>query len=431
MMIALLLLFLFACAVKAAWLVRSRTDAPLLLCQCAGIASAVAALGFGYALLLFADVTDPVLAIALACAVLLAVVWAWPHAAEWLRSSRLPRLDAWSAVMAIGALWFTYRFVGFSYRWGGFDGWAQWNMHARFLIGETDWKALLETRFAHPDYPLMLPAIIAVGWRALGAVEASIPMLISAGVAALLIASVHGAVRAWAMRPVAAAAVLFLCLDPDFARCAASQYADTLLALWMLLAAVFLSRADSASRQELLLAGFFAGCAAWTKNEGVAFFAAMLLVTTWISRDRIKAVLRFLLGAALPLVVLIWYKVVYAPPSDLAGPHGIAWTTAADPQRHWTILVSASGHLMQKAPFFLLLLIAGMVYWRRIRSRRIMALVLLMGAASYATYLITPYDLAWHVTHSADRLAHQLVPLLVMALATAFKSKPLVSAQPC
>jgi hypothetical protein len=418
MMLAVLLLFLLAVALKCAALVRRATGASDALSAVAGMGAAFAFCGLCYPILLFMGAPPMVMGAVLLAAAVGAVAWAWPERVA-LASRWRPgwRCDAWDALLAAGGLLFVWRFIGHSYRWGGFDGWAQWNMHARFLVGEGDWRALLETRFAHPDYPLMQPALIAAGWRALGTIDALVPMLLSALVAAGLLVGLHAAVRSVTGKALAAAAVLLCCIDPAFARCAASQYADTLLAFWLLLAMAFLLRAQAASRIDPLLAGFFAACAAWTKNEGIACFVAIGAAALIALRGHRGGLPRFLLGALPPLAVLLWFKLRFAPPSDLAGPAGIAWASVLDPNRHALVLATGAGYLLREAGMFLpVLTVLLAVGWGR-RARAATFAALLMLAADYLIYLITPYDPVWHITHSADRLAHQVLPVMLVALA--------------
>ncbi len=47
---------------------------------------------------------------------------------------------------------------------GNWDAWAIWNMHARFLYrGGASWRVLFspELAYSHPDYPLLLPELVA------------------------------------------------------------------------------------------------------------------------------------------------------------------------------------------------------------------------------------------------------------------------------
>ena len=54
---------------------------------------------------------------------------------------------------------------------GGWDGWAIWNLRAKFLAGPGDsWRNALSPELVrtHPDYPLLVSGFIASNWRAAG-----------------------------------------------------------------------------------------------------------------------------------------------------------------------------------------------------------------------------------------------------------------------
>ena len=73
----------------------------------------------------------------------------------------------------------------------------------------------------------------------------------------------------------------------------------------------------------LVLAGFTAGCASWTKNEGMLFVGAtslaLLIPVLWKGRDALRHFAAFLAGTALPLALVLWFKRVVATPSDIFG----------------------------------------------------------------------------------------------------------------
>ena len=52
-------------------------------------------------------------------------------------------------------------------RWGGADAWAIWTFHAKYLFYD-NWYELLQNYIdlTHPDYPLFLPSLITIFWKA-------------------------------------------------------------------------------------------------------------------------------------------------------------------------------------------------------------------------------------------------------------------------
>jgi hypothetical protein len=179
--------------------------------------------------------------------------------------------DRVDVMMSLAILGFTYLFLMSSHRWGEWDAWGQWSMHARFLASDANWKALFTTRFAHPEYPLMQPAILAAFLAGVGRCRCAFAHVLLAPGGLGIIGTLYAALREQVPRLFAAVAFLLLCLNGEFMNQVGSQYADSLLALFMLLAVVFLCRSAQPSRMEIGLTGFFSACAAWTKNEGMSF----------------------------------------------------------------------------------------------------------------------------------------------------------------
>lgn len=329
-----------------------------------------------------------------------------------LKSVRWRPPDAWDVGLALAALLFAHLFVRTSHRWGDWDGWAQWSMHARFMASTAHWRALLSTEVAHPDYPLLQPAVIGACWRALGTVEALTPMLLSLGIAVALLAVVYAAVREHASKPPAVIACLVLCSDIRSVGGSASQYADLLLAFFMLLTVALLCRRAVPTHAEALLAGCFAACAAWTKNEGLAFFAVAFVALLFSVRGRWRSVVPFVVGSLPVLAVALWFKLAYAPTSDLAGASEGPLAKVFSPQRHLTILSDWGTVLFKEAPFALPALVVAALVARGPLLRALL-MVVAMAGVYYLTYLLTPLHLEWHLSRSSDRLMHQLLPLLV------------------
>src|SRR5581483_5117460 len=206
---------------------------------------------------------------------------------------------------------------------GGWDAFAIWNLHARFLfLGGEHWRNGFTSLipWSHPDYPLMLPAAIAHFWTYMK----NDPEYVPAGIALVFTFSTAGllcaAVRALRGSSQALLAGIILLSSPFFLRQGVSQYADVPLAFFIVATILFtlLNSARPAPRW-LAMAGMTAALAAWTKNEGLLFFCAFLaLFTVEVVREKNWAALRsriapVLLGAAPVLLVLAWFKFAVAP----------------------------------------------------------------------------------------------------------------------
>jgi hypothetical protein len=294
---------------------------------------------------------------------------------------------------------------------------AIWNLRARALFGAPHRLADVFTNELprqHPDYPLLLPGLIAHGWFALGTRTVVVPIAVSLLFAAAGAAALGFAVRDRRGPALGLGAALLLLGTPQFLLLAWNQYADLKLAMLWLVAVVL------ASGGRFLAAGLVAGLCAYTKNEGLVEFAALLGATLFVSGWR--PALRLIAGAALPLALLGYFKLRWAPPNDLVAGAHIADLWRIAPGRSLIVLRGFAGRIVDfpawgcALPFVLACWIAG---WRR-RERTLAAVfVALVLAALFGIYLATPIDPAEHIRSSLDRLLFQIWPTIIYATAIA------------
>ena len=309
--------------------------------------------------------------------------------------------------------------------YGGWDGWAIWNMHARFMLrAGTAWPELLsapQLNWTHPDYPRLVSASVARVWAWSGgefpAASAWVSGLFAAALATLLVA----VIARHRGRTAALLAGLLLLSTPFFVTFSTNQHADIPLASLML-AAVALALLG----EHWVLAGLCAGFAAWTKNEGLLFAAVFALVcglSLWRQGSR-SALLRLGAGLAVGLLPALYFKLLLAPPNDLAAaPLVPRLTQLVDGARHRAILSALArdgAHFGEwsVAPWIALAL--PFLAWplrRRLAHGEIIVsgVLVLMLAGYYVVYLMSPHDLAWHLDTSLVRLLLQLWPLALLA----------------
>ncbi len=311
---------------------------------------------------------------------------------------------------------------------GGWDAFAIWNLRAHYLTHSETWRYAVtaQSTGAHMEYPLLLSSFIARGWFYDGGTSAAVPitiaLLVSLSLATLLSSTLS------VLRSTGAGLLAFsiLLANPSFLSAAADQYADLPLAFFGLSAGALLVL-DSSSSRYLTLAGWFAGFAAWTKNEGllvVVALAAALLATSGRSSGLSTAIRQcglFLLGA-LPVVALVlWFKLFVAPPDPLAHGLGTALLHKISDPGRWTRLAAG---IVQGAPGVALLLVAfaaGLLRLLPAGQRRpalflpLVACAIVM-AGDFAVFLLTPDDLNWLLSTALERLYLQLWPLLLLAV---------------
>jgi len=319
--------------------------------------------------------------------------------------------------------------------WGGWDALAMWNLRAKFLAGTAgDWHFAVNSILAdrmHPDYPLLLPSFIAAGWKAGGDTGALLPVVVSVLFAVVLVALLVSAVAILRGTACALLAGLVVLATTSFLLAVPSQYADIPLACcWLSAVSLLLISGAStgvSSRAALIWAGACAGFGAWTKNEGVAFlvwFILALLALVWWKRGgrrALRAAGAALIGASPGILLILWLKLVVAPPSDLVQQSARALVgRLTDTSRYGEIaksFVDAVAHMGSGIahPLILLAILAVLLRWNpEPRYRLAMAIsAVALGLtflADVGAYAITPSDIVWQLGTSFDRLLLQLWP---------------------
>ena len=159
---------------------------------------------------------------------------------------------------------------------GEWDAWAIWNKHAKFLAASDNWRDAASPLLGatHPEYPMLLPSVMARVWLMRGDTANVVPLIIGLLFFAALLGLFVSTVAILRGTVAAAFGGMILLSMQSFLYWAASQYADVPLACLMTaaLALIFVG-----SRNALVWAGFCAGMAAWTKQEGGPFAGAVIL----------------------------------------------------------------------------------------------------------------------------------------------------------
>ena len=316
---------------------------------------------------------------------------------------------------------------------GQWDAIAVWNLKARFIyhspsdpLSRIMDPALWDTQ---PDYPLLLPSLVARGWQYAGQDSVIVPI----GIAILfLVSTVLMVINGLKLLSSSFEAQLAGCLllsTPFFIRHGVSQYADILMCGFITAAVVLFSIHDSQqipSSRLPLLAGIAAGLAACTKNEGVLFVAVLAAVRALLQRS-LRELGKLAAGAAFGIAVLVLFKIFYSPPNPIV--HSITGRVLldriADGNYHAKILNAFAGKSLAFGQWWIppfLLLVIHVVATRytapaKDNSRAWLTTAgVLVGALCgyYAVYLLSPYDLDWHIGTSLDRLLLQIWPTALL-----------------
>jgi len=356
----------------------------------------------------------------------------------WLR-----RLVIGAFVIALCAALYSGVMRTLAYPHGdGWDAFSIWNLHARFLFrGGSNWRDGFTTLlpWSHPDYPLLVPAAVAHFWTYLGydspLVPAAIGFLFTFSTAGVLFSSIS-ILRG---RTAALLGTTALLATPSFIELGTSQYADVPLSFFYLATIVLLCLHDDRAQDHvsprapglLVLAGIATGFAAWTKNEGQLFLCAIVLARLCIlARKRGRPHSRARTGAIFPLLIAIipmlfliaGFKHYIAPPGDLFSDLTTTLHKLLDPSRYWAITKWYFKGFFRFGRWWLIpgpVLLTGYYFaagkedddatpQTGLRTS-ILALTITL-AGYFIVYLITPYDIYWHLRFSLSRLFLQLWP---------------------
>ena len=330
--------------------------------------------------------------------------------------SNYTNIDKLAVVFALFCLIGTVKFWMFSNRWGDWDAWAVWNLHALFLIDIESWTNLFSDKIAwtHPDYPLMLPSVVALFWASIGDQIAEIPALVSYFSFLLLIGLLYSSFEEGYSRIIGLFSIIILLMDNRFMANAASQQADLLISLMILLSVVMRNKKIEILPLWYFMMGFFAALPMWIKNEGVVFFIIYSLIIFYRHRKYAANLVSYVFGVLPVALVLFCFKFFYATTNDITGSLNINVIDKIISIDRYEILGNyLYDVLIQNFPVALLLIVMAMV----LRPRSIISdnsLTILLTFSSYLfVYIITPNELVWHLSTSLDRLIYHLYPAII------------------
>ncbi|MEZ4225641.1 MAG: glycosyltransferase family 39 protein [Polyangiaceae bacterium] len=336
---------------------------------------------------------------------------------------------------------------------GGWDAWDYWNMHARFLFrgGEAWQDAFSQVPWwTHPEYPLLLPAMVARGWCTLASESTLVPITLSYVFTFSSVAVLYYGVHVLVGRASALAAGILLVGTPYFVLHGSEQYADAPLAFFFLatMVCVALYDRDEACPRLLTLAGAFCGLSTFLKNDGLLFLLCLVVARGWllIRRGDVRVARReawaFGLGLVPGLGATLLFKLGYAVTPDSAEFYAHAWrewprgffdhvALQASNTARLQRMLQGWGHYLLRfdqgvVPLVFVLLGYGLLTGRRVdRPRRTLAtlfgtLVLLVLGVSLAFWLWSTYEVFDHMD-ALTRLLTQWLPMALFALFLALR----------
>jgi hypothetical protein len=449
------LLFSLLIPILTGWLLvclllpyQERTGSYILikLCLAIGLGFGISSISFFVSLLAFGQSATALILIEISLAISLLIIFLYKK--DLITHPKYPEIDfkktdTNSKIRLILSLGFytalfsavlSFIFLSLNNPHGGWDTWAVWNLRARFLLrGGDKWRQTFSSLigWSPPDYPLLVPGSVARCWEYIGNETVIIPIILSflfAFATAGLLFSVISASRG---RNQGYLAGLILLATPFFIETGASQNSDVPLSFFFLATLVLFYLQDNttnASYSLLSLSGLTAGLSAWTKNEGLLFLSVVVFSRFVISlpkkggKNFLKELAYFAIGATPILAILLYFKTQIAPQNYLLASQGYKVTTErlTDLSRYLRIgnaFMKDMAHFGRWAVSITILLVfylllAGIRFEKKRKSAIKFCFVslslMLLGYAF--VYLITPYDLQWHLDTSLNRLLLQLWP---------------------
>jgi hypothetical protein len=307
-----------------------------------------------------------------------------------------------AAVFVVAVL---YSFAASRMPYGEWDAWARWNMMARQLHYHEPVSLIRELSpyTGHLEYPPLMYLVQA----ALIGVFGDTPLVSIALHGAVLLAITALMRPYWLALIVGMACVYY----------AAIQYADLPLALCFLCAGVAYTH-----RRETWV-GVALGLGALCKNEG-ALILAVFVVLDVLHRRRVP--FRLLSGALVPILLLILWKLWIPESNDVLGSGGIL-SRVTDWQRYALIIPYVLRGLVSWSTGAVLIVVAiALLRGGNAADRWLLLVVAVVWAGYVAIYVITPYDVQWHLDTSYDRLIAQLFPVAAWAMFNRQTQTPVV-----
>jgi len=363
-------------------------------------------------------------------ALVILTVYKWSPIQFSTERAKLTRLQTillviLAAVLALDAV----TFIGTSLRRpnGNWDSWAIWNRDSRFIYrGGDQWQRAFSSdldQFFHPDYPPLFPMTTAWVWDVLKTETLRTPMVHS-GI--FLLASgmlIFGSLLATRSLGTATLGAITLMGLSGAVTISSNQFTDLHLSFFILATAVLFAFYDRYQKHEILaLAGVTTGLAAWTKNEGLAFVIPSLVALAVICfkyRSFWRPALYYLGGALIPLAIVAYFKIALAPQNDImASASSDFLPKIMDLTRYPPILMGFASELIFYGPLLL-------PYYFFMRGDKtplapgflaIGIFMVIQACFYFAAYLLTPYDVAWHVKYSLPRILVQIYPAGIFLL---------------
>lgn len=311
----------------------------------------------------------------------------------------------------------------------GLDVWAIWKLKARFLYyGGQDWNNLFSPTlgFSHPDYPLLYPFLITWGWLGAGS-ETPVASILIACIYTLSIVGLIIGVFLYQRRSEMAWLAAFFCISvPVFTGMGASQYADIIVAYYILSGMILLVTGNKEIEEKFVfLAGVVLGLNCFVKDEGWLFWVvttlSMYLANFFQRNSRRRFMTAFVLGSLPPLLVAFLLKGLASYSNDFVSVANIRDLVQSGQwlDRAWVIVAYFIEAVLQENQWsyaFFFFMACFLLFPRLFVKENYLFItltLLFLNAGYFCIYMISPLGLKEHLEFSLDRLLIHGFPLAV------------------
>jgi len=396
----------------------------------------LAMVSFLYFLMLVLNQGLMFILILLSCINLFHLHWTHPELKS-LFNYKTPIIDQSEILVPLVAVLLMAIFLIFrGSKYGDYDAWAIWNVHAKYLYYPHIWTHVFNdsTAMSHSDYPLMLPSLVAFFWGTINNTSFVIPLLLSFIILITIAILLYFAlIEAFQSKIYGCFALFLLIADHNFQSLNTAQCADSWLSLFILLTFVLnnqLKRINS-SNLAYFLAFICASCT-WIKNEGDLFYLVFTTVFIISNYKRGPVITKYLIGSILPLIVTICFKVFFAPANDLVAASDNQMSRQIgdlkDVSRYNIIFKTYATTLLDRFLPAVILVLSLLLVNRNFFKSFAFIVIFILFSGFTLIYLTTPYDLGWHLYTSLWRLLYQIYPSLlyisIIAYGNVLSKKP-------
>ncbi len=335
-------------------------------------------------------------------------------------------ISSGTIVFSFLSLYGIYLFKIFSIKYGGWDAFAIWNSHSKFLANSELWGNMLDPalKWSHNEYPLLFPSFTAMFWRLTDTCNPIIPVINSLIFFITLLSILYKSVSGKVGKILSLVAIILIITNTDIIIKISSQYADSVVALFYLITLFLLYKLKNEDKKSFILIGIVASLNCWIKNEGFVFFVLVSIVLFINNIKNIRVFLNYCYGAVPLFLLHLSYGYFYTEKSDLSTTsYDQLLLYIKDPLRYEIILKKLESLINFEFALIPICVFICLLFLKRKAIKELPLLIIGAIFIAYCTFfVITPFDINWHLDTALDRLILQCYPSILMITAVVVNS---------